>query len=163
MYGNAKIGNDEKEEILSADVDLCLVGVSKDATEEQLESFIKGKGIDVLEIECLSHKDARTNTFRVKIKAAEYDKAMKPEVWPYRVGVRHFKPKRRTHSSWKDQSAQSGGNIEQQHRGGPRYPQQAHPHRSGGQASGGHQPPQPFQLPLNNRYDVDGFQAEQCN
>ena len=34
MYGNAKVGNDEKEEILGADVDLCLVGVSKDATTE---------------------------------------------------------------------------------------------------------------------------------
>ena len=90
---------------------MCLVGVSKDATNDQLEKFIKGKGINVIEIECLSHKDARTNTFRVRIKAAEYDKAMKPEVWPYRVGVRHYKPKRRTNPSWNDQSAQSGGNI----------------------------------------------------
>ena len=37
---------------------------------------------------------ARTNTFKVCIKASDYDKALKPEVWPLRVGVRLFRPKR---------------------------------------------------------------------
>ena len=126
-----------------------------------LQNFIKGKGISVLEIECLSHKDARTNTFRVKIKAAEYEKAMKPEVWPYRVGVRHYRPKRRTQPSWNDQSAQSGGQIDMQpgaHQRAPRHHHQGYQqHRS--------QPPQQqaFYLPVNNRYAVDGFQGEWNN
>ena len=175
MYGNAKVGNDDKEEILGADVDLCLVGVSKDATNDQLADFIKGKGITVLEIECLSHKDARTNTFRVKIKAAEYDKAMKPEVWPYRVGVRHYKPKRRTQPSWNDQSAQAGGSIQSQH-GSYHNQQQERRYQQEWYQQGRYQqdrrqlrgeappaPAQPFQLPLNNRYEVDGFQSDYRN
>ena len=57
MYGNAKNENSDEEDILGADVDLCLVGVSKDATKDQLENFIKGKGINVIETECLSNKE----------------------------------------------------------------------------------------------------------
>ena len=57
-----------------------------------------------------THPDARTNTFKVVIKLADYEKAMKPEVWPYRVGVRHFKPPRRNQGmSWNEQSEQAGG------------------------------------------------------
>ena len=44
-------------------------------------------------------------------KATDYDKAMQPEVWPYRVGVRRFIPKR-PKNDWASQSASSGGNIQ---------------------------------------------------
>ena len=38
---------------------------------------------------------------------------MNPEIWPYRVGVRHFKPPRRSQGmSWQHQSQQSGGNVQ---------------------------------------------------
>lgn len=123
MYGKAKTGKDDSEEMLCADVDLVVVGVSKDATESQLKDFIINKGITVLEIEKLTKaEEARTNTFRVRIKASEYEKAMNPDVWPYRVGVRHFIPPKRKpqqQQSWEAQSAQAGGRInpQQQQRG----------------------------------------------
>ena len=91
----------------AANVNLVATGVAKDASSDQLKEFIENKGIEVVEIELLTHHpDARTNTFRIAIKSRDYDKALNPEVWPYRVGVRIFKPKR-TQNSW---SNQSGGN-----------------------------------------------------
>ena len=50
--------------------------------------------------------------FKVIIKASDYEAALKPEVWPYRVGVRHYRAKRpdREIKGWSGQSRQSGGN-----------------------------------------------------
>ena len=42
--------------------------------------------------------EVRTLTFRVAVKASEYEAALKPEVWPYRVGVRHYKAPRKERS-----------------------------------------------------------------
>ena len=112
MFGEAKTGKDEALELLAADANLVASGVSKDATCEQLKEFIESKGVKVTEIELISNApERRTNTFRVAIKAADYDKAMQPEVWPYRVGVRRFIPKR-PRNDWASQSANSGGNIQ---------------------------------------------------
>ena len=47
----------------------------------------------------------------MSIKASDYDKAIKPEVWPLRVGVRLFGQKRST-QSWVQQSAATGGNVQ---------------------------------------------------
>ena len=54
---------------------------------------------------------------KVTFKASEVEKAMKPEMWPFRVGVRYFKAESRRSSregsslSWKEQSAQSRGRV----------------------------------------------------
>ena len=108
-YGKATTGRDDAEEILAADVELVATGVSRDATSEQLKNFIITKGIEVLEIVKLTtFEQARTNTFKIKIKAAQYLKAMDPEIWPLRVGVRHYRQPRRDQNkgtSWTEQSA----------------------------------------------------------
>jgi hypothetical protein len=92
---------------------LVAYGVSKDATEEQLKAFISSKGIGVTSVTKLTtFESARTNTFKVSIKAADYDKALKPEVWPLRVGVRPFRPNRQQSRTWAEQSASAGGNIQ---------------------------------------------------
>ena len=54
----------------------------------------------------------RTLTFRVAVKPEEYEAALKPEVWPYRVGVRHFKAPRRVENSWQGQADRAGGLID---------------------------------------------------
>ena len=82
----------------------------------KLEDFLEGKGIKVEEIECLtSHPDARTKAFRVAIAIADYEKALDPEVWPYRVAVRPFRPARkdRDQKSLDFQFGRSGGVIHQ--------------------------------------------------
>ena len=132
-------------------------------------------------------EQARTNTFKIKIKAAQYLKAMDPEIWPLRVGVRHYRQPRRDQNkgtSWTEQSAQSGGvmgqqqsqryhqnsnRYSQQFQGPPQYNQQA-------QSSNQYPPQQPQQypqqpnmpqyqpvyqamtaVPVQNRFVADGF------
>ena len=96
VYGKATTARDNIEEILAADVELVATGVSRDASSDQLKNFILNKGIDVLEIVKLTtFEHARTNSFKIKIKAAQYEKAMNPEMWPLRVGVRHYRQPRR--------------------------------------------------------------------
>ena len=48
---------------------------------------------DLVIIECfqVSHPEARIKSFRVRIKAEDYDTAMKGEKWPYRVCIRPYK------------------------------------------------------------------------
>ena len=71
VYGKATTGQNDCEEILAADVELVATGFSRDATNEQFKDFIVVKGIVVMEIEKMTtFEQARTNTFRIKIKAA---------------------------------------------------------------------------------------------
>jgi galactitol-specific phosphotransferase system IIB component len=83
-----------------------------------LKSLLKEKET-VVEVEKLTKDEAetRTNTFKIVVKTADYEKAMDPEVWPYRVGVRHFKPPRRSRQgmTWNEQSQQNGGQVGKHH------------------------------------------------
>ena len=108
---------------LAADVDLVASGVARDASAKQLEDFLKAKGINVIKVECLTKPElvaeekVRSKTMKVTVKAAELEKAMDPGVWPYRVGVRHFRAPQRPRQgagdgSWASQSAQSGGRLD---------------------------------------------------
>ena len=99
-------------------VNLHLKRKDKCGDKINLKDFLADKGINVVEVEKLTKPDVidlvTTITFRVSVKAADYEAALKPEVWPYRVGVRHYRPPRRPDrdaSGWQDQSRQSGGNI----------------------------------------------------
>ena len=112
LYGQAKTGKDNQTQLLAANVNLVASGVSKAATGNQLKDFLEDKGIKVAEIECMTyHPDARTNTFRVAIDIADYEKALNAEVWPYRVAVRPFRPARkdRDQRSMEAQFGRSGG------------------------------------------------------
>jgi hypothetical protein len=154
FFGEAKIGKGDTEELFAADANLVASGVSKDATAEQLKDFLVGKGIGVTD----------TNTFRIAIKVADYDKAMNPSVWPYFVGVRRFKPKRYS-NNWADQSKQSGGNIQtdqrKNHEGQGQYrhgsrPADRHQHSGGfqhGQGCGGAPGAPSFELSTQNRFN----------
>ena len=120
FHGNARsLGGDATgETILAADVDLVATGVAKDAEPDQLKAFLVAKGIDVVNVECLTKQElldenkVRCKTMKVTVKAAQHDLAMNPDLWPLRVGVRHFRaPSSRSANgnSWASQSSQSGG------------------------------------------------------
>ena len=157
---------------LSGDVSLVATGVAKDCTEDDLKEFLAGKGIQAVEVEKLTKPEVmslvRTITFRVAVKAADYEAALKPEVWPYRVGVRHYRAPRRPDSGWAGQSRQAGGNVSpsdgtvrraQSTAGGSGYPGNrqhlppGHPGRvtSSQQVMG---PIQPGPLELNNFWNI---------
>ena len=176
VYGNATTGKDDTEEILAADIELVATGVAKDASSDQLKEFIKAKGINVLEITKLTtFEHARTNTFKIKIRAAQYNEAMKPENWPFRVGVRHYRQPRNTGSSWSNQAGRAGGVINQQQVGRQHQHPQEHRQQQGYQRMHQHQyqlhpahqqqyqePPQYLNqryenLDLQNRFVIEGF------
>ena len=53
-FGTAKSSGEEaKEKLLAADVDLVATGVSKDCTKEDLKKFLKDKGIDAVAVETM--------------------------------------------------------------------------------------------------------------
>ena len=110
-------GSASTETMLAADVCLVASGVGKGCTEDNLKKFLVGKGITPVEVKLMTKPDVvnevRTLTFTVAVKPADYDAALKPEVWPYRVAVRHYRAPRRERpeGSWQEQSGRSGGQI----------------------------------------------------
>ena len=120
--GSAQLDTTETTS-LAADVDLVASGVAKDATEKQLEDFLISKGIKPVKVECLTKTElivdqkVRSKTMKVTVRACQHKEAMNPEVWPFRVGVRHFRAPQRSRQvegdgSWASQSAQAGGRLE---------------------------------------------------
>lgn len=103
-FGTAKPNNSKTH--LSADIELAVFGVAKDASPEDLVEFMSEKGMQCKSYELLTkHAEARTNTYRIVIAASDYEKATLPESWPYRVGVRLYKRfSNRTRLNWKSQS-----------------------------------------------------------
>ena len=89
--------NDESENNLAADVELVAFNVFKDAEPEHLEKFLKDKGVTVKDVKLLTRIElitsgaVRSKSIKVTLTAAEHKKAMNPNVWPYRVGVRYYK------------------------------------------------------------------------
>ena len=162
MYGKARTGPDDTENCLAADFKLVAYGVSKDATEEQLKAFISSKGISVTCVTKLTtFESARTNTFKVSIKAADYDKALKPEVWPLRVGVRPFRPKRQQSRTWAEQSASTGGNIQADSQSGQTEQSRSSNHSFGGARSKVPQaPPTPTPFTTSNMFELLGNISE---
>ena len=122
-FGNAKSSGDQNvETMLAADVDLVATGVGKDCTDENMSNFLKGKGIEPVLVETLTRAEVmdqvRTKTFKITIKAAQYEAALKPEVWPYRVAVRHYRAPRRQDTTWSGQSERAGGLVDHGGHGG---------------------------------------------
>ena len=82
-----------------------------------LSEFLKSKGIGAVSVETFTKDDVldqlRTKTFKVTVRPEQYEDALKPDVWPLRVAVRHFRPPRRNReTSLKDQSSGSEGRVD---------------------------------------------------
>ena len=81
----------------AADIDLVAYGVSTKVTGDHLSKFIEDKGIKVLGCVLLTkYEHARTLSYKVTIKACDYEKSQDPSIWPYRIGVRPFRNPKNT-------------------------------------------------------------------
>ena len=164
-FGSAKTSGDQDvENMLAANVDLVASGVGKDCSNEDLSEFLKSKGIVTVAVETLTRSEVldqvRTKTFKITVKASQYEAALKPEVWPYRVAVRHFRAPKRPLTSWSGQSERAGGIVDKggqiaqqkSDRGeglGLRYLPVGHPQQKQGQTrlpTASHNLPNPVQL-----------------
>jgi hypothetical protein len=76
------------------------------------------KELDIIECVKVSHQDARTKSFRIKVKSEDYDKAMSGETWPYRVRVRpykHFRQKREDGGQFNVGGGAAGQDADRRH------------------------------------------------
>ena len=100
------------------------------------------------------HPEARTNTFKVAIAIGDYEKALNPEVWPYRVAVRPFRQSRkdREKRAMEFQFGRSGGVLPNQHL----HDQQQQKQQQQKQHQPKVQPPQQEKevIETSNRYDL---------
>ena len=55
--------------------------VNKKYSEKDMCEWIKEAGAECVRIRQISHKDATNKSFKVCVKAADYDKVMTPEFW----------------------------------------------------------------------------------
>ena len=163
VFGNGTTASNN-DHVLSADVNLVASGVSKQATPDQIKEFLEQKGIHVTDIELLTKffiNESKSYTYRIAIRPSDYELALKPESWPFRVSVRLFRNKRRQQeeSSWDQQSRRSGGNIHAnvnpltQHNGVIRRSDQRNVPEA----------PEFSPIVVNNRFDTPGFEQEVFN
>ena len=132
-----------------------------------LKEFLVLKGIDVVAVETLTRDEVlpnvRTKTFKVTVKPAQYEKALDPDVWPYRVAVRHYRQPKRQDSTWSGQSGRTGGQVDRGNQGGARnrqpqpvrnFPVGHQQYRQSQQQVMEHCPPESVQF--QNLFDVLG-------
>ena len=99
----------------AAPVDLFVYNVNKDVSKDAIVKHMKdSKGLEIMECVKVSHDDARTQSFRIKIKAEDYDLSMNGDTWPYRVRVRPFKHFRQRQEQG-NQGQQFGGPVHRPH------------------------------------------------
>lgn len=106
VHGNAKSISSENSlsSITPADINLVIFGLSKDTSSDNLVSYVNNHDIKLLKCEVLTKSEnAHSLSYKVSIRSSDYDKIMNPEIWPYRVGVRHFKHFRYTQRLHVDQ------------------------------------------------------------
>ena len=90
-----------EETFLAADVTLVASGLGLGVEEKDLEDFLETKDIKTVTIECITKKElldqnkVRSKTMKVVVKAKDHEKAMNPDIWPFRVGVRYFRAESR--------------------------------------------------------------------
>ena len=154
VFGNGTTTDVSDKFSLTADVNLVASGVSKDITIDQLKNFITSKGITVTDIALLTNfykEESKSYSYRIAIKAADYEKVMNPDVWPYRVSIHLYKTKRsQPQQDWNPK---------------PPVRQNSRPPVISLQTSTStpqqDEPVTP--LELHNRFDVNGFQQEVSN
>ena len=151
VNGTSYENNDDKS--FAADISLVAGGVSKNATVDKLTDYLKNKGLDIVSCELLTNnvEQCRTLSFKVTIKAEDFERAKNPAIWPYRVVVRKFVHFRRKVA---DEFASASASVQQQMRGVRQLDQGA-----GRGPAQHHQEQQQQQsaTPVFNRFNVSGF------
>ena len=144
FHGKAQSDDEKASNNLAADVDLVAFGVSTKTEPDQLKAFLVGKGLEIENVECMTRPELVTEkkvcskTMRVTVKASEHKKAMNPDMWPFRVGVRLYKAQsRRRETENQDWSNQTGG---------------THSEDAGGEKRGQGRQPYTSQIPIQNKY-----------
>ena len=78
----------------SADIDIVAYNVAKHITSVDLSNYLSENGLSIKDCKLLTTSEkARSLSYKITISAGDFEKATKDvSIWPYRVGVRLFKP-----------------------------------------------------------------------
>ena len=95
METNAVYGTKQDACYLAADVEVVVFGVAKNVSNYQIATCAEKQGIKILNCELLTKwTEARSNTFKLTIKARQAELTLSSSIWPCGVGVRRFKRKK---------------------------------------------------------------------
>ena len=84
-------GTKQDTSLTAADVEIVAFGVAKDVTCYHIATYAEKQGIKIVNCELLtSWEEARSNTFKLTVKATRAKTTLTEEVWPLGVGIRRF-------------------------------------------------------------------------
>ena len=98
------VGGDKTANQFSAPVSLFVANVRQDIECGAIQEYLAGKGLNIVGMEKVSHKEARNASFRVDVRVEDKEKALNGETWPTGVRVREYRHFRQR----KEQSDQAG-------------------------------------------------------
>ena len=75
--------------------DLFVFHVAKDTEIGDLKQYIGDKGIECIDLQCMSHPDSVSKSFKLSVSDKHYKDLLSEEAWPTGVKVRRFIPPRR--------------------------------------------------------------------
>ena len=83
--------NENNGSALAADIDIVAYGVAKNVKATQLATFLESKGLKVVDCVLLTtYEQARSLSYKITIKAKDFEKSQDPATWPYRISFRPF-------------------------------------------------------------------------
>ena len=76
---------------MAADIDIVAYGVAKNVKSTQLATFLESKGLKVVDCVLLTtYEQVRSLSYKITIKAKDFEKSQDPATWPYRISFRPF-------------------------------------------------------------------------
>ena len=95
ISGSAKA--DSLAASLAADVSLVAFRVNKECSRDPMKTCLIEKGTNVIDVIDMTRDEVLANCnvkpMKVVVKASPYERAIDPNIWPCRVGVRLWKDK----------------------------------------------------------------------
>ena len=76
--------------------EILVFNLDPDTGDNDLSSCFQQLNVHVHELECRSHEESRTKSYRVMINMVDVEKVMNPDVWPEGVGLRMYFRQRKT-------------------------------------------------------------------
>ena len=85
----------DKETNFAAPIDIFVANVNRGVEGDTIKEHLRTKkGLEILNIERISHKEARNWSYRVSVNFLDQEKALSSEIWPQGVRVRIFRHNR---------------------------------------------------------------------
>lgn len=72
--------------------ELFIFRVHADTVDDEIKDYAIGVGVDVLNIECVSHPNSKFKSFRLTVPASQFRSLFDEELWPVGVRVRKYVP-----------------------------------------------------------------------